>query len=355
MVPAKLKISLIVVSLVCVGASAFAAPEGAPPCSRALILGGHAVDPKGPYARNMNDWMDRFVKLLVGKCGVPVENIQVLADREAAKAQPPVRKSTLKNVQAAFETLKRQLRARDQFILFIAGHGTVTEPVGKLCLPGADLKARELANLLDALPTRKIVIVNCASGGAEFLEKYSRRGRVVVSACGITGQGAQTYFAEFFLLAYERGKADANGDGVITVLEAFNRAAHQCMNWYHRQYKVKKEKGEPALPREVVVRTGEARRLFKKFYDGIEDLQMVEPAEGEDEDESSEPSFEGLQDLPFRRESGEHASLEDRGENMGTLHWADNKHRVLKGDPDEQGETAARTVLGSPRLLPPPR
>ena len=355
MVPARRNILLIWAALVCVGASAFAAPEEAPPTARALVLGGHALDPKGPYARNMNDWVDRFVKLLVGKWGVPVENIQVLADREAAKAEPPVRKSTLKNVHAAFETLKRRLRANDQFILFVVGHGTVTEPVGKLCLPGADLKATELADLLDALPTRKIVIVNCASGGAEFLEKYSRRRRVVVSACGITGQGAQTYFAEFFLLAYERGKADANGDGVITLLEAFNRAAHQCINWYHRQYKVKKEKGEPVLPREVIVRTREARRLFRKFYDGVKDLQMLEPPQGDDEDENSDPSFEGLQDLPFRRESGEHASLEDRGENRGALHWTQNKHRVLKGEPGEQGETAARTVLGSPRLLAPPR
>ena len=341
--------------LVCVASTVWAAPDEPPACSRALVLGTQTVAPGGVYARNMNDWTSRFVKVLEKQAHVPLENIRVLAEREAPKAKPPVRKSTLVNVRDAFEKLKRELRPTDQFILFIVGHGSVTDPVGKLCLPGADLKATELADLLDELPTRRIVIVNCASGGAEFLEKYSRPGRVVVSACGITGQGNQTYFAEFFLLACERKKADTNGDGVVTVLEVFNRAAHQCINWYHRQYKVKKEEGEPALPREVIVRTAEARRLFRKFYDGITDLRMVVPAGGDDEEESAEPNFEGIDDLPSRRESGEHASLEDRGENTGALHWHNNKHHVLTGEPGQQGEVAARTVMGSPEPTTPPK
>jgi len=344
-----------VVFLACVGSFTWAAQDEPPACARALVLGTRALDPEGIYARNMTDWLGRFVTVLEKQGHVPLENIRVLADHEAPEAKPPVLRSTLVNVRAAFEKLKRELRPVDQFILFIVGHGTVTDPVGKLCLPGADLKATELADLIDELPTRRIVIVNCASGGAAFLEKYSRPVRVVVSACGITGQGNQTYFAEFFLMAYEQGKADTDGDGVVTVLEAFNRAAHQCINWYHRQYKVRKEKGEPQLPREVVVHTAEARRLFTKFYDGVKDLRLIAPPAGTDEDENTEPNFEGAASLPLRRESGEHASLEDRGENTGALHWYENKHHVLTGEPGTQGEVAARTVLGTPVLLPPRR
>lgn len=341
---------LLALACLCVFASGTAAQEK-PATTRALLLGSQTIEAQGAYARNMGDWMSRFVKLLTEKGAVP-ENIEVLAESEAPDATPPVRRSTLENVRAAFARLRRQLRPTDQFVLFIVGHGTVTDPVGKLCLPGEDLKATELAELLDALPTRKIVVINCASGGAEFLEKYTRRRRVVVSACGNLGEGNQTYFAEFFLLACETGTADANGDGVITVLEAFNRAAHRCINWYHRQYKMEPPEGEDV--RLVEVRTAEARRLFEKFYRGVEGIRMTAPANG-DESEDDEPKFDKLEELPLRRESGEHASLEDRGEVTGELHWLANKHRALKGEPGEQGELAARTVLGSPKLLPPPR
>ena len=353
---------LIALAVMFVGLSAAAAApkdapvtvaKGPPPTTRAIVLASQTVDPKGPYARNMRDWTDRFVKLLTVRAKLPPANVRVFAETEDLKTAPPVRKGTLENVRTAFGELRKELRPVDQFILIVLGHGTVTDPVGKLCLPGRDLKATELAELLDALPTRKIVIVNCASGGAEFLEKYSSPGRVVVSATGNTGEGNQTYFAEFFLLAYETGRADANRDGTITVLEAFNRAAHRCVTWYQRQYKIPAPKDGPPGPRKVEVRTKEARRLFQKFYAGIDDLEMVTP--DVDEQDDVDPPADELDDLQLRRELGEHASLEDRGENNGSLHWYDNKHHVLEGKPREQGWTAARTTLGSPKPHPPAR
>jgi hypothetical protein len=161
------------------------------------------------------------------------------------------------------------------------------------------------------------------------------------------------YFAEFFLLAYEQPGSDANGDGRVTVLEAFSRAAHRCINWYHRQYKVEAPEDESNV-RCIEVRTEEARRIFAKFYEGDKKVRMMKPA-GADESEDQEPSFAKLEDLPLRRESPEHASLDDRGESVGAMHWVANKHEVLKGEPGQEGETAARTVLGSPEPLPAPK
>lgn len=341
-------IELIVIALMLATSSAAWSQEKAP-TTHALILSTQTMEAESPYARNMRDWIDRFVKLLTGKAGVPVENVRLLAATADEKSRPAASECTLENVKAAFAALGKTMTGADQFVLVIIGYGTVTDPVAKLCLPGPDLKTTTLAEMLDALPTRRIVIINCAGGGAEFLEKYARPGRVIVSACGKTGQGGRSYFAEFFLAAYESGKADADGDGKTTLLEAFNRSAHECINWYHRQYKIPPPKDAPPGPRKVEVRTEEARRLFKKFYEGIPDLEMVVPEQ--DEDPSVDPKSEDLEDLPLRREAVEHASLEDRGETFGALHWSENKHRPLTGKPGEEGELAARTVLGSPQLL----
>jgi len=346
----KRGIALTALLLCTVSVGVSAAPEPKPRAARALVISSQTVNPNSPYARNMRDWVGRFVKLLKDKAGLPAGNVRVLAETADAKAQPAVTQCTLENVRGAFETLRKELQPGDQFVLIIIGHGIVTDPVGKLCLPGEDLKATVLADLLDKLPTRRIVIVNCASAGAEFLEKYSSPGRIVISATGNLGEGNQAYFAEFFLRAYETGKADRNRDGTVTVLEAFNEASHRCINWYHRQYIIPKEENAPPGPREIEVRTAEARRLFTKFYAGAKDVVMVTPQV--DEDENTDPACGELENLQQRRESGEHASLEDRGENDGTLTWTRNKHQPLEGKRGEQGELAARTVIGSPALLP---
>ncbi len=337
-------------ALLLVVAPAFS--QSKPPTARALVVCSELVEKDGPYARNLADWSKRFVPVLTGKCGVSVENIRLLGPAADAASKPAVAECTLANVQAAFKDLAKELGPDDQFILVMLGYGSVTDPVAKLCLKGPDLKATALAEMLDALPTRKVVVLNFASGGQEFLEKYARAGRVVVTACGKSREGGQCYFPEFFLAGYESGKADLDGNGTITVLEAFEHAGRQCVNWYHRQYKIEGPKdAPPGEPRKVEVRTSEARRLFQKFYAGVPDLVMEAPEA--DEEESVEPKIDGIEDLPSRREALEHASIEDRGDaNGAALEWSENKHRTLSGKEGEEGSAAACTVLGSPKLRP---
>ena len=349
----SIRLALLLSALAVAGGSTFAQAKA--PTVRSLIVCSELVVKDSAYARNLNDWSKRFVTLLTVKCGVPAGNVRVLGPVADAKATPPVGECTLAGVQAAFAALAKELGPDDQFILVTLGYGAVTDPVAKLCLVGPDLKATTLAEMLDALPTRKVVVLNFSSGGQEFIEKYARAGRVVVTACGKTREGGQCYFPEFFLTGYESGKSDLNGDGTITLLEAFEHAGRQCINWYHHQYRIDPPKDlppdQPPPPRKVEVRTPEARRLFQKFYAGVPDLEMVMPVA--DEDDAADPKIEGIEDLPLRREALEHASLEDRGDaNGAALEWAENKHRALTGKEGEQGSTAARTVLGSPILRP---
>lgn len=320
------------------------------PSTRALIISGLSMDPKGAYARNMRDWTDRFSALLKTQ-GMADRDIRVLAETSDAKASPPVTKSTRQNIRAAFAELAEELGSNDQFVLVMLGMGTVTDPVGKLCIPGPDLTATELARHLKGLPTDRIVIINCASGGSEFLAKYGKAGRVVVSACGMPGQGQRAYFAEFFLLAHETRKADADKDGYVTVLEAFNYAGAECINWYHRQYQGKRSglivKGEVTVNIRVTGR--ETCRLFKKFYDGTS-VRMDPKSDARAPDTVPETRGRGASWVD-RRESPELASLEDQGTPSGVHHWVGNKHVVLAGKAGEQGEFARRTVLGNPALF----
>lgn len=333
--------ALAALSAACTHIAAAPARQAAP-TTRVLVIGGLSGDPDGAYARNLRDWIGRFVALMRRE-RVPPANITVLAEAAAPRANPPVGLSTRANVRAAFEKIAEAVNPQDQFVLFIVGHGTVTEPVGKLCLPGPDLNADELAKMLDGLLTRNVAVLNCASGGAEFLRKCARPGRVVVSAAGVEGEGIQTYFAEFLLLGYETHKADRDGNGKITVLEAFNWSAGACVDWYHRQkgVKIKTPAGvKPPKEQFLIVDGKEACRLFKKFYDGT---NMKLHADSRPNVPDSDPV------VGDGRETTELASIEDLGEPVkAAVHWVKNQHVLMAGKPGEQGAVAARAVLGHP-------
>ncbi len=325
------------------------AAKEAAPTVHVLILGGLSGDPQGAYSRNLRDWMNRFAALMSAE-KVAASQITLLGETADAKAKPPVAESTLANVRAAFDRIARDVRPQDQFVLFLVGHGTVTEPVGKLCLPGVDLNGNELAKLLDGLLTRNVIVINCASGGAEMLLKCARPGRVIISAAGVQGEGIQTFFAEFFLLGYETRKADRNGDGKISLLEAFNWAGGECVDWYHRQSGFKPtEEEKRAKLRTLNVYGKEACRLFHKFYDGTK--MRLNPDESRPNDPDADPA-ELARDGTTKgsvREPMELASIEDQGEpTKAALHWVRGEHVVLEGKPGEQGEVAARTFLGHP-------
>ena len=352
-------------------APAAPAPASAPaaaPTTRAVIvvgLGGSAQ-----YSRLLLDWAGRFHAVLTGRCGLKAQNVVVLTESDAPTASPPRRKSTRENVVAALGDAAKRLGPHDQFVLFLAGHGQVNEEQGKLCLPGPDLKAAELGDLIDAMPTRQIVLVNAASGGADFLKSLLRPGRVIVTAAGYETEGTQCYFAEFFLRGLETGRADRNGDKAVDMLEAYAYAARETVNFYHRQYLVPKpDLGKDVKPDPAkiywLVRGKETRALWRKLYAGTDNLPARPPKQRDDTgklvddlpadldaEPDAEPKF-GRYDKHWhhRRLLAEHARLDDNGSAKDALFlWKPYKFEPVPADlqPGQTGYVAARTVLGRP-------
>lgn len=332
----------------------------------ALIIGGLGDRPakpedlgKSPYSRNILDWVSRFEAVLT-KAGVKSENLIVLTERGDDKAQPPRPQSTLDNVKKAFGQLKDNLQAGDQLVIVLVGHGQVNEPVGKFCLVGQDLTATELTNFLEKQPATNVALINCASGGAAMIRTAAAPGRVIISAAGDDRDGNQTYFAEFFLSGYETGKADLDGDGIITLLEAYAYAARATANFYHRQYLLTDaETREPSDPLEWDVRGKETRKVWRKLYEGTSN-KLGQPKEGtaaaRDSEADDEPVFgEYNKAWVGRRLLAEHARLDDTDGKTGFFLWKPYEFVPLpKVAPGQEGYTAARTVLGRPTRLPAP-
>ncbi len=194
-----------------------------------------------------------FYRHLVDHLGIPEGNVTLLLDKEADL-------TTLRSVLGT--RLKNRAGKDDMVILYFAGHGAterdVMSPDGdgleKYLLPhGADLKdlyasalpMREIQHVFNRIRSERLVFIvdSCysgASGGRTvsmaglrasisdgFLERIaSGRGRVILSASGANevseedealGHGVFTYY----LLEGLGGPADADGDGLITVDEAY--------------------------------------------------------------------------------------------------------------------------------------
>ena len=335
------------------------ASKPAPPTVRAVLVAG--LGGSKAYSRSLLDWTNRFHAVLTKRCGVPAKNVIVLTEAADAKAKPPRIKATVKNIREALAKVALAIREQDQFILFMVGHGQINEPVGKLCLPGPDLKADDLADMVDEVPTDNMVIINCSSGGAEFVKALAVSGRVLISGAGAGNDGTQAYFAEFFLRGYETGRADANKDKTTDLMEAYVYAARETANFYHRQYLM------PAGGRRAEgaantwhVRGKETRAIWRKLYAGTNNkLGMPTSRPGDpplpnlDTEPDPKPKF-GRFDRHWhnRRVLAEHARLDDDGGRKGFFLWQPYKFQKLPADkPRNVGFLSRRTVLGKPELL----
>ena len=328
------------------------------PKSVAVVLSG--LGGSKAYSRHLTDWTRRFVAVLTGPCKLAPANVLVLAETADPKAAPPWRQSTRDNFRAVMKEAAERLTPLDQFILVLNGHGQINEPKGKLCLSGRDIDSEELSEILDLLPTRNVVMINTASGGAEFLDDCAADDRVILTGAGAGNDGTAAYFAEFFLRGYETGGADADAGKTIDLYEAYAYAARETANFYHRQYLVSTTRRDPGDPLVWLVRGKETRQIWKRLYADTANIlgtprrQPDDPPLGDlDNEPDPDPAF-GRFDKHWhnRRVLSEHARLDDSGTKRGFYLW--QPYEFQKPPPDEpgkEGRLARRTILGRPAAL----
>ncbi|MCY2995308.1 MAG: hypothetical protein NTY19_46715, partial [Planctomycetota bacterium] len=342
-----------------------------------LAVSGNPGSPV--YARRMNDWLTRFHAYLTGPAALAKENAIVLCGDQDLKAPFVQGPATAEAVKRAIATVAQKLRPDDQFILFLVGHGALEDPLPMLLLPGQDLSAKELAEALEAVPAENQVVLNFAGASGDFLWHLARRGRVNVAATS-PGEEGEPVLCEFFLQALEGKQADGespwpladnqaraqpatdplkpvwrtgNKDGQVSVLEAYNWAAHETAMWIARQ---KRADGE-----QWIVEGRQSVALFKRLAAGEDSdpgARKLSPQSDANAPDAVIPlAMKEGQDLdPWwigRRTVLEHALLEDCGQEVGVSCLRGQGYEPLDGVKEGQpGWLARRVLLGRPALLP---
>jgi hypothetical protein len=210
------------------GSAPYQTQTAADPNRYVVIISGASGEPA--YAKQFQQWTTSLQAALSGRFGFPKNRVKLLVEKPG---DPTTATATADEVKKLFGSLRTELNTDSVLFVFLIGHGSFDKEA-KFNLVGPDLSAGEYNNLLAALPTQRVVIFNMASASGEFIKPLTAKGRVIVTATRSGQENNAARFMEYFLAALKANDADADQDGHISVLEAFNYANRLTAEFYTR-------------------------------------------------------------------------------------------------------------------------
>jgi len=164
-------------------------------------------------------------------------------------------------------TIAREAKPEDDFVLILIGHGTYDGVQYKFNLAGPDISAEELASLCNHIPSKRQLIVNTTSSSGGSIPALQKPGRAVITATKSGTEKNATVFARYWVEALQDPTADMDKNEVITALEAFQYADRKTAEFYDSQKRLATEhpnfedtgKGQPV--RAAATDTGEGLLL----------------------------------------------------------------------------------------------
>jgi hypothetical protein len=208
------------------GPGALAAQE-----THLVVISGLGGDPE--YQEMFVDWGLTLMDAAAAS-GIPAENAIYLAEDPSVAPGRIQGRSTREDVQRVLEGIATGTPTDDRVLIVLIGHGSGEGEESRVALPGGpSLRATEYALLLERLAPRTVALVNVASASGDFIPVLAGEGRIVVTATRSSRQRNATLFGGYFADAFTGGKADADRDGRVSVLEAFEYARQETDRYYN--------------------------------------------------------------------------------------------------------------------------
>ncbi|MEO8096727.1 MAG: C13 family peptidase [Acidobacteriota bacterium] len=181
-----------------------------------LTVAGLGGEPD--YEQRFTGWASDLNKSLAGEAGAKVDT---LSGKDATKA----------NIQAKLAQIASQAKADDTFTLLLIGHGGYDDIDYKINIPGQDISATELAEALNKIAARQ-VIVNATSASGGSISKLQKEKRVIITATKSGTEKNATVFARFWVEAFRDPAADTDKNQTLTALEAFKYASAKTKDYF---------------------------------------------------------------------------------------------------------------------------
>jgi hypothetical protein len=214
----------------------------------ALVLAG--MGGEEAYTRKFTAQATRLYEVLTSQLGFSEKNVFLLTETVSSAGPEdgaresdsvPSRRATAEEVKKAFATIKSSANADSLVLIVLIGHGYVDNQVPKFNLVGPDLSAKDYSQLLGTLPSKKTIFVDCASASGDFIKPLSAPNRIVITATRSGNEQNATVFADHFIAGLTDNAADADKNGRVSLLEAFNYATKLTADWYKEKNRLATE------------------------------------------------------------------------------------------------------------------
>jgi hypothetical protein len=223
----------LLAALAVVAFGALRPPPAALAQTRLVVISGLPGEPK--YAESFHAWSASLVDAARSRYGVADSSIVWLAEDPGKAPGRIASKSTKENVERTLDGLATRMRAGEQLVVVLVGHGSTQGDGVRLTLPGPDLSAADLARLLVKHGSRRVAVIVAASSSGDFVPALSGPGRVIITATKSGFERNESIFGEHFVAALAGDGADADKDGRVSLLEAFTYATREVRRIYEQE------------------------------------------------------------------------------------------------------------------------
>jgi len=210
--------ALLLVALLALRGTAYAQSS-----THLVIVVGLAGDPE--HGELFRKWGTSLAETATARLNVPKEQVNLLTDAAATRDA----------VTKALGDVAAKADEQDTVVIVLFGHGTYAAKTAKFNLTGPDMAAQDFAPLLARMKSKRVVLVNTTSASGPFVEALSGPGRVIVAATRTGGEMFATLFGGPFVEAFGDETADADRDGKVSILEAFEHAKRAVAASYQRE------------------------------------------------------------------------------------------------------------------------
>ncbi len=143
--------------------------------------------------------------------------------------------ATRQRLQETLNQVATEAQPDDAFALLLIGHGTFDGADYKFNLPGPDIRASELAALLNRIPAHRQLVVNMTSCSGASLSALAKKDRIVITATKSGTEKNATVFARYWIDALRDPAADSNKNGTVSALEAFLYAQRKTAAYFEAE------------------------------------------------------------------------------------------------------------------------
>ena len=200
---------------------------------RALIVTGVAGEPQLGDA--FHKQATTMIDALTTRFAVPASDIVYLAETPSRDAARIKAASTKQNIERELAALGERSKTGDVLFVMLIGHGSGDDATTRFNVTGPDITAADFARVLDGIGGPTIAVVNAASASGGFVGTLSAPNRVIATATKSGMERNQTRFASYFVQAYAADGADADKDGRVSVLEAYEYARREVVRAYEAE------------------------------------------------------------------------------------------------------------------------